>query len=249
VKAIGAIPQISAALIAAGAEAGKKDIKKSAYPLVARRQAGEIFEFLQLISPSALPLGQPWKTPMTDIKQAKILIIATNGFEQSELDVPRDRLKAAGANVQIASLDGAQIKGWKGGDWGGIAAVDLAIKDAKESDYTALVIPGGVMNPDKLRVDEDTMKLVKAFLASGKVVAAVCHGPWLLVQADALRGRQATSYPSIRKDVENAGATWIDETVVVDNGIITSRNPDDLPAFVNKIIAEIEEGKHHRRAA
>ncbi len=186
---------------------------------------------------------------MTDIKQARILIIATNGFEQSELEVPRDRLKAAGANVQIASLDGAQIRGWKGGDWGGTAAVDLAIKDAKESDYTALVIPGGVMNPDRLRVDEDTMKLVKAFLASGKVVAAVCHGPWLLVQADALRGRQATSYPSIRKDVENAGATWIDETVVADNGIVTSRNPDDLPAFVRKIIEEIEEGKHHSRAA
>jgi protease I len=125
----------------------------------------------------------------------------------------------------------------------------MKIADAKESDYHALVIPGGVMNPDKLRVDEDTMKLVKAFLASGKPVAAVCHGPWLLVQADALRGRQATSYPSIRKDVENAGAKWVDEEVVVDNGIITSRNPDDLPAFVSKIIEEIEEGKHYRRAA
>jgi protease I len=126
---------------------------------------------------------------MTDIKQANILIIATNGFEQSELEVPRDKLRAAGANVKIASLDGAQIRGWKGADWGSTAAVDLAIKDAKEGDYTALVIPGGVINPDKLRVDEATMKLVKAFLASGKVVAAVCHGPWLLVQADALRGR------------------------------------------------------------
>ena len=110
----------------------------------------------------------------------------------------------------------------------------MKIADAKESDYTALVIPGGVMNPDKLRVDDDAMKLVKAFLASGKVVAAVCHGPWLLVQADALKGRQATSYPSIRKDVENAGAKWIDEKVVVDNGIITSRNPDDLPSLREK---------------
>ena len=105
------------------------------------------------------------------------------------------------------------------------------------------------MNPDRLRVDEETMKLVKAFLASGKPVAAVCHGPWLLVQADALKGRRATSYPSIRKDVENAGATWVDEPVVVDNGIVTSRNPKDLPAFVAQIIAEIEEGKHYRRAA
>jgi len=186
---------------------------------------------------------------MTAIRDAKILIIATNGFEQSELEVPRDKLREAGANVTIASLDGAQIKGWQHTDWGRPAEVDIAIKDAKEGDYTALVIPGGVMNPDKLRVDEDAMKLVKAFLASGKPVAAVCHGPWLLVQADALKGRKATSYKSIRKDVENAGATWVDETVVVDNGIITSRNPDDLPAFVAKIIEEIEEGRHYRRAA
>ena len=185
---------------------------------------------------------------MTDITQAKILIIATNGFEQSELEVPRDRLKGAGAAVTIASLDGKEIKGWQQGDWGRTAAVDLAIKDARESDYTALVIPGGVINPDKLRVDDATMALVKAFLASGKVVAAVCHGPWLLVQADALRGRKATSYPSIRKDVENAGATWVDETVVSDKGIITSRNPDDLPAFVQKIIEEIAEGQHRRAA-
>ena len=186
---------------------------------------------------------------MTAIKQSKILIIATNGFEQSELEVPRDKLKAAGAQVTIASPDGADIKGWKHTDWGNTAQVDMKIADAKESDFTALVIPGGVMNPDKLRVDDGAMKLVRSFLDSGKIVAAVCHGPWLLVQADALRGRQATSYKSIRKDLENAGANWIDEKVVVDNGIITSRNPDDLPAFVSKIIEEIEEGKHYRRAA
>jgi protease I len=186
---------------------------------------------------------------MTDITQAKILIIATHGFEQAELEVPRDRLKAAGARLQIASLDGKEIKGWDKKDWGRTAKADLKIADAKESDYDALVIPGGVMNPDKLRVDEDAMKLVKAFLDSGKIVAAVCHGPWLLVQADALKGRQATSYKSIRKDLENAGARWIDETVVVDNGIITSRNPDDLPAFVDKIIEELKEGRHYRRAA
>lgn len=186
---------------------------------------------------------------MTDIKQSRILIISTNGFEQSELEVPRDKLKEAGADVTIASPDGKEIKGWQKGDWGRTAAVDLAIKDARESDYHALVIPGGVMNPDKLRVDEDAMKLVKAFLASGKPVAAVCHGPWLLVQADALKGRKATSYKTIRKDVENAGATWVDEEVVADNGIITSRSPDDLPAFVSKIIEEVEEGRHYRRAA
>jgi protease I len=183
------------------------------------------------------------------IRDAKILIIATNGFEQAELEVPRDKLKEAGAQVTIASPDGKQIMGWDKKDWGRPASVDIAIKDAKESDYTALVIPGGVINPDKLRMDEDAMKVVKAFLASGKVVAAVCHGPWLLVQADALKGRKATSWPSVRKDVENAGATWVDQEVVVDNGIITSRKPEDLGAFVAKIVDEIEEGKHYRRAA
>jgi protease I len=186
---------------------------------------------------------------MPDIKQSKILIIATHGFEQSELEVPRDKLKAAGAAVTVASPDGKPINGWDHTDWGRPAAVDIRISDAQEGDYTALVIPGGVMNPDKLRVDEDAMALVKAFLSSGKVVAAVCHGPWLLVQADALKGRQATSYKSIRKDLENAGATWLDQKVVVDDGIITSRNPDDLPAFVSKIIEEVQENKHYRRAA
>ena len=186
---------------------------------------------------------------MPDIKQSKILIIATHGFEQAELEMPRDKLRAAGAEVTIATPDGKQITGWDRTDWGGPADVDIKISEAKESDYTALVIPGGVLNPDKLRVDEDAMTLVKAFLSSGKVVAAVCHGPWLLVQADALKGRRATSYKSIRKDMENAGAKWVDEKVVVDNGIITSRNPDDLPAFVSKIIEEVQENKHYKRAA
>lgn len=186
---------------------------------------------------------------MPDIKQSKILIIATHGFEQAELEMPRDKLRAAGAEVTVASPDGKQIMGWDRTDWGSPADVDIKISEARESDYTALVIPGGVLNPDKLRVDEDAMKLVKAFLSSGKVVAAVCHGPWLLVQADALKGRRATSYKSIRKDVENAGANWVDEKVVVDNGIITSRNPDDLPGFISKIIEEVLEGKHYRRAA
>ncbi|HEX4270283.1 MAG TPA: type 1 glutamine amidotransferase domain-containing protein [Rhizomicrobium sp.] len=186
---------------------------------------------------------------MTGIKQSKILIIATSGFEQSELEVPRDKLTEAGAHVTVASLDGRQIMGWEHTNWGRPVDVNMAIKDVKPNDYTALVIPGGVINPDKLRVDEDAMKVVKAFLDSGKVVAAVCHGPWLLVQADALKGRQATSYKSIRKDMENAGARWIDQEVVVDNGIITSRKPDDLPAFVSKIIEEIEEGRHYQRAA
>ena len=186
---------------------------------------------------------------MPNIKQSRILIIATNGFEQSELEVPRDKLKEAGARVELASPDGKQITGWEKKNWGRPAQVDLKIADARYADYDALVIPGGVMNPDQLRVNEDAMKLVKEFLNNGKIVAAVCHGPWLLVQADALRGRHVTSYKTIRKDVENAGGLWVDEEVVVDNGIVTSRSPDDLPAFVKKIIEEVQEGKHYRRAA
>ncbi|MBV9569756.1 MAG: type 1 glutamine amidotransferase [Alphaproteobacteria bacterium] len=186
---------------------------------------------------------------MTKINDARILIIATNGFEQSELEKPRDGLRAAGATVDVASPDGKSIRGWQKGDWGQAVEVDKKIADCNCADYDTLVLPGGVINPDKLRVDQDAMRTVREFLSSGKIVAAVCHGPWLLVEADACKGRNMTSYKSIRKDVENAGANWVDEEVVTDLGIITSRNPGDLDAFTKKIIEEVREGRHQRREA
>lgn len=186
---------------------------------------------------------------MPNIRDARILIIATDGFEQLELTVPRDELRKAGANVEVATPTGSSIRGWDKTDWGDSAPADLKIADAEPEDYDAIVLPGGVINPDKLRIDADAMRVVKAFLDSGKVVAAICHGPWLLVQADAARGRTMTSFKSVRKDVENAGANWVDQEVVVDNGIVTSRSPDDLEAFVSKIIEEVEEGRLYSRAA
>jgi protease I len=186
---------------------------------------------------------------MTDIKDARILIIATNGFEQLELTVPRDELRKAGAKVDVASTDGKPIRGWDKTDWGETAEADLKMADAKPDGYHALVLPGGQINPDILRLNPDAMKIVEAFLDSGKPVAAICHAPWLLIQADAVRGLSLTSYKSIRKDVENAGGKWVDKEVVVHRGIITSRSPDDLGAFVPKIIEEVKEGRHQQRKA
>ncbi len=186
---------------------------------------------------------------MTDIADAKILIIATDGFEKVELEVPRDKLREAGATVHVASPDGEAIKSWDQTDWGPKADADLTISDVKVEDYQCIVLPGGQINPDVLRTKPEAIQLVKDFTAAGKIVAAICHGPWLLAEADVIRGREITSYPSIRTDLKNAGANVVDKEVAIDNGIITSRNPDDLEAFVSKIIEEVREGKHPRKAA
>ena len=177
---------------------------------------------------------------MTDIKSAKILIIATDGFEQSELEFPRDQLREKGATVHVATLDGDRIKGWEGDDWGNEAEADLKISDADVGDYDALVLPGGQINPDLLRVEPDVLSLIRGFVDAGKLVAAVCHAPWLLIEAGVVEGREMTSYTSIRTDLKNAGAQVVDKEVVSSNGIVTSRNPTDLKAFVSKIVEEIE---------
>jgi len=186
---------------------------------------------------------------MPRISEAKILIISADGFEESELKTPLEKLRQAGATVEIASPEGKPIKAWAKKDWGDTLDADLAIGDVKLDHYDALVIPGGQINPDLLRVNEKAVQLVRDFVDSGKPVAAICHGPWLLVEADAVRGRTVTSYNSIKTDVKNAGGKWVDQEVATDDGIITSRSPKDLEAFVSKIIEEIGEGVHDRRHA
>lgn len=179
----------------------------------------------------------------------RILILATNGFEQSELEVPRDRLRAAGAQVDVVSPEGGEIKGWEKKDWGRPVKVDKTLGSVKADDYDAIVLPGGQMNPDLLRINKDALSLIKAFFDAGKTVAAVCHAPWLLIETGIAKGRRMTSYSSIKTDVINAGGKWEDSSVVTDNGVITSRNPGDLEDFSSKIIEEVKEGKHQRRAA
>ncbi len=187
---------------------------------------------------------------MPKIKNAKILILATDGFEQSELDVPHEKLKAVAQLVHVAApssrKDKQSIRGWKDGDWGDNVAVDAEMSEVSSSFYDALVLPGGQMNPDTLRQNPEAMSLIKDFLADGKTVAAICHAPWLLIEANAVRGRKMTSYSSIKMDLVNAGAIWVDEAVVADAGIVTSRKPEDLNAFVAKIIEEVEAGRHER---
>jgi protease I len=181
-----------------------------------------------------------------DLSDRTVAILATDGFEQSELESPRDALLDAGAEVKIISLpdSGTAIRGWADGEWGDQVDVDGTVRNHSSADFDALVLPGGVINPDKLRADEAAVGFVRDFFSDGKPVAAICHGPWLIVEAGAAEGRRMTSYHSIRTDVTNAGAHWVDESVVVDQGLVTSRNPGDLEDFNYKLLEEINEGVH-----
>jgi protease I len=183
------------------------------------------------------------------ISGKKVAILATHGFEQSELEIPRDRLKEAGATVHIVSPEKGEIKGWDMKDWGHPVPVDRQLKDVSAEDYDAIVLPGGQINPDLLRVNDAALAFIRAFFDQSKIVAAVCHAPWLLIETGIIKGRKATSYNSIKTDCINAGAKWEDSPVVVEEGVITSRNPGDLEAFSAKIIEEIAEGRHLQRSA
>jgi len=187
---------------------------------------------------------------MPAIAKARIAILATTGFEQSELEVPQKKLKEAGASVDVISLKEGEIVGWQMKDWGRPVKVDKTLGSVKPSDYDALVLPGGVINPDLLRVEPAAINFIKEFHATGKPLAAVCHAPWLLVEAGLIKGKRATSYKSIRTDVINAGAKWEDSAVVHDGNIITSRQPSDLDAFTTAIVEAVEgRGTTHRTAA
>ena len=173
------------------------------------------------------------------IPSKRIAILATDGFEQSELVEPRDRLREAGFTVDVVSPEGGEIRGWDGKDWGDSVPVDRELSAVSAEDYDALVLPGGQINPDTLRMDPDAVEFVRAFDRAGKPLAAICHGPWLLVESGAAASREVTSWPSLRTDLENAGARWTDAGVVVDGHVITSRNPGDIPAFTGAVISAL----------
>ena len=183
----------------------------------------------------------------TKLDGVRVAVLATDGFEQSELFEPKKALEEAGATVRIVSLKSGEIKGWNHTNWGASIDVDLTVDEANADDFDALQLPGGVMNPDKLRMNEQAVNFIKAFFDAGKPVGAICHAPWTLIEAGVVRGRTVTSWASLRTDLENAGAKWVDQEVVTDNGLVTSRKPDDIPAFNEKIIEEFAEGVHRRQ--
>jgi protease I len=175
---------------------------------------------------------------MISLKGKRIAILATDGFEQSELLEPQSALVAAGAETKIVSLRKGEIKGWKDKNWGKSVAVDLTVAEAKPEDFDGLLLPGGVMNPDQLRMDPQAVQFVRSFFDAGKPIAAICHGPWLLVESGIVRDRTVTSWPSLKTDIVNAGGKWVDKEVVSHSGLTTSRKPADIPAFNRAMIQE-----------
>ncbi len=177
----------------------------------------------------------------------RIAALVDNGFEQVELDEPRKALEAAGGIVDVVAPRGETVRGWQQTAWGDDVKVDRTLADARAADYDALLLPGGVMSPDRLRMNPQAIEFVKAFTDAGRPVAAICHGPWTLIEADAVRGRRLTSWPSLQTDLRNAGALWTDSEVVEDRGLVTSRKPDDISAFNGKMI-ELFAGARPARA-
>ena len=182
-----------------------------------------------------------------NLQNKRVAILVADGFEQVELTEPKAALEQAGATTQIVAPKGGKVKGWQHTDWGDELPVDVQLGDARPDDYDALLLPGGVMNPDKLRTNKEAVQFVRSFFESGKPVAAICHGPWTLIEAGVVHGRTLTSWPSLQTDLKNAGAIWVDRDVVTDNGLVTSRKPDDIPAFNRKMIEEFAEGRHARQ--
>jgi protease I len=182
-----------------------------------------------------------------DINNMKVAILVADGFEQQELTGPREALDAAGANTMIVSpVEGGEVEGWNHYDKGDKFPVDVHLAEANADDFDALLLPGGVANPDQLRMNPAAVQFVKSFFDAGKPVAVICHGPWTLIEAGVVKGRKMTSWPSVKTDLVNAGAQWVDEEVVVDNGLVSSRKPDDIPAFNKRMIEEFTEGTHTR---
>jgi deglycase len=179
-----------------------------------------------------------------ELSGKKIAILVENGFEQVEMTEPRKALEEAGAGTDLISPENGKVRAFQHDDPGESFPVDVNLKDALPDDYDALLLPGGVANPDKLRMNPEAVRFVKSFVEAGKPIAAICHGPWTLIEAGAVRGRTMTSWPSLQTDLRNAGANWVDREVVTDRGVVTSRKPDDIPAFNRKMIEEFREGPH-----
>lgn len=178
------------------------------------------------------------------LENKRIAILMTNGFEEEEFTKPQEALQNEGAITEVISEKAGKVKAWNHTDWGGEYPVDKTLEEVNSEDYNGLLLPGGVLNPDTLRQNKKAISFINDFFQQGKPIAAICHGPQLLIETDAINGREMTSYPSIKKDLENAGVQWVDKEVVVDQGLVTSRKPDDIPAFNKKMIEEFREGVH-----